>query len=140
MGDISKNFDTREFFSANDRGQTFKARAPKPELLDTLEMIRKAVGKPVNIESGIRSVEHNRSLPGSAPDSAHLTGEAADIWVEGHSNFDLGRIIRQVLYNNGWLPYLRYTYLIAGTTNTRVHVGVDNKPRRSIWGKGYEKI
>ena len=94
MGDISEHFNLKEFFSQNDRGKTFKARAPKPELLDTLEAIRSATGKAVHIESGIRSVEHNRSLKGSAPDSAHLTGEAADIWVDGLSNRDLGRVIR----------------------------------------------
>jgi uncharacterized protein YcbK (DUF882 family) len=136
MGDISEHFNLREFFSANDHGQTFKARAPRPELLDTLEAIRSAVKAPVHIESGIRSVEHNRSLPGSASDSAHLTGEAADVWVDGLSNADLGKVIRS-LHAGGLLPYLRYTYLIEGTSATRVHVGVDTKPRKSIWGPGY---
>ena len=139
MGDISAHFNLREFFSPNDTGGTFKARSPKPELLDTLEAIRNAVGKAIHIESGIRSAEHNRSLKGSAPDSAHLTGEAADIWVDGMSNKDLGRVIRTA-YKAGKLPYLHYTYLIEGTSATRVHVGVDNKPRKSIWGKVYEKI
>ena len=99
----------------------------------TLEVIRASVGKPVRIESGIRSVEHNARLPNSVPDSGHLTGEAADIWVDGMTSKQLGGVIR-TLYSQERLPYLTYSYLVGGTS---VHVGVDKKSRKSIWGPGY---
>ena len=67
---ISENFSLDEFFSPNDKGETFRATEPKIELLATLEAIRGGLGRPLHIESGIRSVEHNAALPGSAPDSA----------------------------------------------------------------------
>jgi hypothetical protein len=137
MGNLSTNFDLDEFFSPNDKGRTWKAKAPKPELVLTLEAIRAAAGKPVHIESGIRSVEHNAKLKGSSKNSAHLTGEAADIWVDGVNNKQLGSVIR-TLHAQGKLPHLAYSYLIKGTSNTRVHVGVDKYvKRRSVWGPGY---
>ena len=135
MGDISKNFSLKEFFSANDKGKTFKAKQPTQALLDTLEAIRAEAGKEVFINSGIRSVEYNARLKGSSPNSGHLTGEAADIYVNGMSNRQLGAVIRQ-LHKSGKLPHLAYTYLIKDS-NRAVHVGVDKKKRASIWGAGY---
>jgi hypothetical protein len=41
------------------------------------------------------------------------------------------------MQEQGKLPYLRYSYLIAGTTGRSVHIGTDVKPRKSIWGTGY---
>jgi len=135
-GDVSEHFNYDEFFSPNDKGPTFWTKLVKAELILTLEAIRREVDKPIRIESGIRSVEYNASLKGSAPNSGHLSGEAADIRVAGLSNKELGRIIR-TMQEKGRLPYLRYSYLIAGSTNTSVHIGVDVKPRKSIWGSGY---
>lgn len=146
MGDLSANFSSHEFYSPRDKGATWKKKngknikirpVPCNELIETLEAIRAAVGKPVNIESGIRSVEYNAALGGSSKNSAHLAGEAADIWVDGVNNRELGSVIR-TLHSKGKLPHLAYSYLIRGTSSTRVHVGVDKHvKRRSIWGPGY---
>jgi uncharacterized protein YcbK (DUF882 family) len=133
---ISENFRLPEFFSPNDRGKTFRVRTPKAELVLTLEAIRSAIGRELYIESGIRSVEHNAGLRGSSPKSGHLTGEAADIYTAGMTNRQLGAVIRG-LHAQGKLPYLTYTYLITGSSGTRVHVGVDRQAYRSIWGAGY---
>jgi uncharacterized protein YcbK (DUF882 family) len=133
---ISKYFKLQEFFSVNDKGKTFKAKTPTSELLSTLDAIREYLGKALYIESGIRSVEYNTKLSGSASNSGHLTGEAADIYVPGLTNKQLGLVIR-TLYDKKLLPYLTYTYLITGSSATRVHIGVDRKNRKSIWGTGY---
>ena len=139
MGDLTTNFSLSEFLNKNDYGPTFKTKTPKAELVATLQALRDEIKMAIGIESGIRSVEHNKSVGGAAS-SAHLMGEAADIYVTGMKNTTLGRIIR-VMYNQGRLPYLAYTYLIKGTSNTRVHVGVDlHVKRNSVFGDGYEKI
>jgi uncharacterized protein YcbK (DUF882 family) len=137
VGDISKHFSLSEFFSPNDKGKTFKARKPEDKLLRLLEDIREGLGggKELRIESGIRSVEHNARQKGSAPNSEHLFGRAADIYVSGMTNKQLGAAIQE-LYRKGRLPDLSYSYLIKGTSNTRVHVDVGRK-RTSIWGPGY---
>jgi zinc D-Ala-D-Ala carboxypeptidase len=54
-----------------------------PALLEALEDIREFSGIPVQITSGFRCPEHNVAV-GGKPSSAHLTGEAADIFVSGN--------------------------------------------------------
>ena len=141
MGDLTEHFSRRELECSCKCGLL----NVKGRLLVTLEAIREGVGKPVNIESGCRCTQKNKAVKGvqiSKPvrgaeggpqDSAHTRGEAADIWVKGLSNRDLGNIIKW-LYRSGKLPYLRYCYLIKGTSNTRVHVGVDEKSRKRVFG------
>lgn len=128
MGDLTEHFSRSELECRCGCG-LFNA---KGRLLSTLEVIRRAVGKSVHIESGCRCAEKNADV-GGKPNSGHLTGEAADIWVEGLSNRDLGVVIKD-LHRRKLLPHLRYCYLIRGRTNTRVHVGVDEKPRRGVFG------
>ena len=115
MGDLTEHFSRSELECRCGCG-LFNA---KGRLLSTLEVIRRAVGKSVHIESGCRCAEKNADV-GGKPNSGHLTGEAADIWVEGLSNRDLGgeaenkymtREIRRkgIFYNcvkiiEGWIP------------------------------------
>ena len=49
----------------------------KQELLDKLQVIRNEYGIPMVVDCGYRCPSHNVAI--GAPDSAHLTGEAADI-------------------------------------------------------------
>jgi hypothetical protein len=51
------------------------------ELVFMLDAARELAGVPFIIESGYRTVGHNRVV-GGAPSSAHLTGEAVDIKVQ----------------------------------------------------------
>jgi Uncharacterized protein conserved in bacteria len=48
------------------------------ELIDKLELLRTAVGKPLYILSGYRCEKHNTDV-GGAPRSQHLLGKAADV-------------------------------------------------------------
>jgi uncharacterized protein YcbK (DUF882 family) len=49
-----------------------------PRLLSILEQLRDLTGRPVIISSGYRCPTHNADV-GGTPQSAHLTGEAADM-------------------------------------------------------------
>ena len=51
------------------------------ELVEALERVRKMIGTPIHITSGVRCKEHNKSLKNSSPDSSHLKGKAADIHI-----------------------------------------------------------
>src|SRR4030042_1518705 len=53
------------------------------ELLGVLEAIRAHFGKPVNIDSGCRCLEYNKTVKKASPNSYHVKGMAADIWVTG---------------------------------------------------------
>lgn len=74
MGDLRKNFSAYEFRCGDGCGLT----NPTPELLDALQRLRDAVGKPLTIVSGSRCVRHNRAV-GGATNSQHPRGRAADI-------------------------------------------------------------
>ena len=76
MSQLSPHFHAREF-----RSRDGKEHPVCPRLIEMLELLRAALGdNPVTITSGYRSPEHNRRVRG-APNSRHVTGEAADIRV-----------------------------------------------------------
>jgi len=47
-----------------------------------LQNIRNVLGQPMTVNSGYRNPIHNAALPGSAPESRHIYGRAADIRVD----------------------------------------------------------
>ena len=87
MGTISKNFSYREFEespTAKAKGihnviDTFEKRdALRSLVLEVLQPLRDAWGKPLHVNSGYRCPELN-ALVGGVPTSQHMEGEAADI-------------------------------------------------------------
>ena len=87
MGTISKNFSYREFEespTAKAKGihnviDTFEKRdALRSLVLEVLQPLRDAWGKPLHVNSGYRCPELN-ALVGGVPTSQHVKGEAADI-------------------------------------------------------------
>lgn len=54
------------------------ASGVKPELVNVLDWIRDKYGKPIILNSAYRCATHNAAI-GGVPESAHVTGEAADI-------------------------------------------------------------
>lgn len=119
MGDISKNFNRKEFTCGDRCGFDNIA----PALVDTVQAIRDAAGVPVIISSGCRCKKWNVAK-GGVSDSSHLSGLAADIYIKGWSNIRLGNLIKRI-HSDGKLPFLRYCYRIKGKTDTAVHVDVD---------------
>ncbi len=82
MGNLSNNFDIREFECSCNCATVAK---PDPALLIILEWLRKRLegsygAVKIEITSGIRCARHNQEVGGS-PQSRHLPGnrEAADI-------------------------------------------------------------
>ena len=63
------------------------------KLLNALEILRSQVHTPIAIVSGYRCPSHNRAV-GGAGGSKHLTGEAADISVEGYAPAQLAQIVK----------------------------------------------
>ena len=63
---------------------------------NVLERIRSAFAKPININSGYRSVALCEAI-GSKSTSQHCDGEAADIEIYGVSNYDLAKYIENNL-------------------------------------------
>ncbi len=76
MGGLSDNFNLEHFLCPCEK-------CPHPLTVSTalilkLQAIRDVLGVPLKITSGLRCEKHNKKI-GGEKDSAHLTGEAADI-------------------------------------------------------------
>ena len=71
------NFRPAEFACRGEPGKgSIRIAVP---MLDKLQMLRIAMGRPMVVTSGYRSTGYNATLPGAAPNSTHLQGIAADI-------------------------------------------------------------
>ena len=89
LGNLSTNFWKSEFRCPCKKCRRKKVRVSQL-LIFKLEMLRVALGdKPVIINSGNRCLEENERV-GGHPDSAHTTGEAADIKIKGIKPIDIG--------------------------------------------------
>lgn len=75
-----KHFRSSEFACHCGCGHPVKLDA---KLLYRLELLRSHFGKPVVITSGVRCRKYNNTLPGSSEVSAHLFGNAADVFISG---------------------------------------------------------
>lgn len=71
------NFRPAEFACHGEPGRSSLRVAV--ELLDKLQALRSAMGRPMVVTSGYRSPGYNATLPGAAAKSTHVQGLAADI-------------------------------------------------------------
>ena len=87
MGTISKNFSYKEFEEsetavrkgiANVINTTEIRDSVKALVLNVLQPLRDAWGKPLHINNGYRCPALNEAV-GGVPTSAHLSGQAADV-------------------------------------------------------------
>ena len=118
MGDLTKNFSRNEF----------KCKCGKCtnnyidiRLVKGLQALRNLIGKPIIINSATRCKAHNEAV-GGVPNSQHVQGRAADIFVEGMTPESLARKAEQIdAFRDGGI----------GTYGTFVHVDV--RGHRARW-------
>ena len=84
MGDLSRNFSSREFRCrcGCDRAEV------NPRLVEALQQLRDLAGRPIRITSGYRCPDHNRAKGGKKR-SQHLLGNAADLAIDGLSVIEM---------------------------------------------------
>lgn len=71
-------FDTKEFESKDGKPSPFDDTVVKRELIVMLNAIRSRYGRPIVVNSGYRSPEHNAAI-GGVSNSQHVLGTAADV-------------------------------------------------------------
>ncbi len=98
---ISKNFRLSEFRPGRHSYDLIRL---SPELVEALEDIRERAGRPVTVTSGYRPPAYNAEV-GGVPNSAHINGTAADIYVDGLSTDQLHTICDQVIGHRGGVGY-----------------------------------
>jgi len=84
-----------------------------------LDPLREHLGKPVRVTSGYRSPAVNTKIGGSKT-SAHLTGEAVDIKVDGLDAHGIVEALRMVDPAGGWDQVIAY----APSRGGHVHIGI----------------
>jgi uncharacterized protein YcbK (DUF882 family) len=115
--DLSDHFAAKEFFC--------KCGICMDQVIDIflvgrLQILRDTIGEPIKITSGYRCERHNTQIKGS-PNSQHLQGKAADIYVIGMDPSELaGRA-----YINGFKG--------IGVASNFVHVDTRTSHNVKLW-------
>ena len=88
-----------------------------------LDELRANYGKPIKINSGFRTMEHNATLKNSSPNSSHLKGLAVDIHCNNSNDrFELIKCALELNINR------------IGIASTFLHIDIDtNKPKNVAW-------
>lgn len=113
----SKYFVRAEFACPCGRCGGFPVE-PAPALVRVSNQIREHFGRPMIPSSGVRCQAHNDELPGSAPNSRHVSGRALDFSIPGVPVADVLAYTRQ-LQTTG---KLHYTYEMVGTGHVHIDV------------------
>jgi uncharacterized protein YcbK (DUF882 family) len=101
----------------------------KPEFLQRLDNARGIAGVPFKINSGFRTISHNKSLIArglpAAKDSAHTLGYAADIAVSTTDNRERFKVLNALLQAG---------FTRIGIARTYIHCDCDpSKDKEVVW-------
>ena len=113
----SKYFVRAEFACPCGRCGGFPVE-PSRALVRVSNQIREHFGRPMIPSSGVRCQAHNDELPGSVPNSRHVSGRALDFSIPGVPVADVLAYTRQ-LQTTG---KLHYTYEMVGTGHVHIDV------------------
>ena len=109
-------FFTREEFRCKCGGKYcngFPAE-PKEQLVRIADQLRKNLGVPITVVSGLRCPEWNR-IQNGVKTSQHQYGEAADIYARGKTQAQVERELDRI-------GGVRYHYAIAGSSNVHFDI------------------
>ena len=110
-----RNFLVREFACSDGSDVIFIS----PELVKILQQVRDHFKAPVTINSGFRTVTHNKKVGGAAY-SQHLYGMAADITVKGVTPKKVYDYVDSLMpYTGGVGLYGTFTHVDVRKTKSR---------------------
>jgi uncharacterized protein YcbK (DUF882 family) len=92
---LTNNFNLNEFNKRNYNVPTDVLRN-LIELAKNLQVLRDEVKKPIKITSGYRPAELNAKV-GGATQSRHITGQAADLKIEGYTPKQVAAIVEKLI-------------------------------------------
>lgn len=116
---MMKYFNYEEFDSPDIQGS---GQLMDSKILSMLDKAREIYGKPININSGYRTIRHNANV-GGKPQSSHLKGLAVDIACNNsRDRHNLLKTLRHVGFNR------------IGIAKTFIHVDIDqDKSSDVLW-------
>ena len=89
---LSENFSLWEFKCKDGTNVPAEYLDNVQKLVDNLQVLRDAVGKPIRVISGYRSKKYNTRI-GGARRSQHMTAKAADIKISGMKPAEVKELI-----------------------------------------------
>jgi uncharacterized protein YcbK (DUF882 family) len=95
---MTEHFKKEEFRSKDGAHFPYEVKQNLKVLAEQLEVLREHFQKPININSGYRSPEHNAKV-GGAENSQHLLGKAADVVIDGVSPDEVADAIEFLIEN-----------------------------------------
>ena len=95
-GKLSKNFNWKEFESKDGAVMPDDVKENIKLLVNELEIIRSAIGKPMKVNSGYRSPAHNKKVGGKSK-SFHMKGMAVDFSVPGMTIKQIKDLIEKLI-------------------------------------------
>lgn len=105
---LTPNFRLGEFLHQS-------APIPSPEVIENLtrlanrlQVVRDILNRPIIINSGYRTAEHNAEV-GGEPTSYHLSGMAADIVIKGMTAHEVQAALKN--WSGGMGSYATFTHL-----------------------------
>jgi len=93
---LTDHFKLEEFASKDGSVTPSEVVNNLLSLAHNLEILRGFVNTPIKINSGYRSVDHNKAV-GGAKNSQHLIGKAADIVVRGFTPKEIKIILEGLI-------------------------------------------
>ncbi len=127
----------------------------RESLLDKIELVvaeiaqmrgRSASTLKLNVASGFRSPAHNNEVSGTAQDSRHMYGDAADIAIDANSDGRLTEIDARLVAAAAEIVERKYPDMVGGiglyiTTDGAgwPYVHIDTRGRRARWRGGVKR-
>ena len=131
---LAANFRVREF-KCKDGSDTILI---SDELVTLLQTIRDHFGAAVNINSAYRTKAHNTDAGGS-PNSQHLYGKAADIWISGVTPLEIAQYAEFLQPDSGGIGvYGDFAHVDVRTSRSRWDSRSGKEVAVSGW-PGYEE-
>lgn len=106
---LSKDFSLQEF-QCHDGSKTIQVNY---KLVNGLQLLRDTIGKAIQISSGYRTQEYNKSC-GGIDNSEHLTGSAADIKIVGMTPMQVAKAADKLKLFSGIGVYDTFTHVDVG--------------------------
>lgn len=142
---ITKHLRVRDFVTHDNQKSWPRYAAVSPRLLDKLELVVAEIERwgegqidvALNVKSGFRSPDHNRSIRRAARDSRHQYGDAADVAVDvnGDGKFSAGDM--RMLGLAVEIVEIKHPHLAGGLgmySRARTpYVHIDTRGKKSRW-------
>ena len=126
---LSKNFTLREFACKDGS----KEITVDYKLVQLLQKLRDALGKPITVTSGYRTVIYNKRCGGIST-SHHLTGKASDLIVAGKTPLEVARWADEVGFKGiGVYPTFTHVDVVGSVTGKKLYWRTDKSGKQTFY-------